>query len=153
GNVILDMETLGSLTGIPLTDALAPLADAYELWLDEQEARLSDPAARLTGHEDPAAVALAQARAISARLRAGIGVLAAHPDAADAFRFANEAMWLQRVHTLAGNLRRDDETLELPDALALFTSPLHHSWRPFQLAFLLINLPSLADPKHEDRSA
>src|SRR5262249_29939754 len=29
----------------------------------------------------------------------------------------------------------------------------HHSWRPFQLAFLLINLPSLANPKHLERSA
>ena len=25
------------------------------------------------------------------------------------------------------------------------------SWRPFQLAFILINLPGIADPKHSDR--
>ena len=28
----------------------------------------------------------------------------------------------------------------------------NHSWRPFQLAFILLSIPSLADPKHKDRT-
>jgi len=62
-------------------------------------------------------------------------------------------MWLQRVHTLAANRRRDDSDLELDAAVAQFAAPEHHSWRPFQLAFLLVNLPALTDPSHPERTA
>jgi Helicase conserved C-terminal domain len=151
--VLLDMEVLAGLDGDALRAGLTPLADAYEQWLDEQEARVRDPQARLAGHEDAVAVAIAHAREMAGRLRAGIEVVTTEADAADAFRFANHAMWLQRVHTLAGNRRRGDTDLELDTALADFAAPEHHSWRPFQLAFLLVNLPALTDPTHAERSA
>jgi len=151
--VVLDMEALAGLDGDALHDGLTPLADAYERWLDEQEARSADPHARLSGHEDAASVALGHARVMAGRLRAGIGVVTTDPDAAEAFRFANHSMWLQRVHTLAGNRRRDNSDLELDTALAEFSDPQHHSWRPFQLAFLLVNLPALTEPTHPERSA
>jgi len=150
--VLLDMETLADVDGDALRDGLTPLADAYELWLDEQQSRITDPRARLAGHEDAASVALAEAQEMARRLRTGIGVVSTDLDAAEAFRFANRAMWLQRVHTLAGNRRRDDPDLELEAVLADFAAPEHHSWRPFQLAFLLVNLPALTEPTHPERS-
>lgn len=151
--VVLDMELLATLEGDALEAGLTPLADAYEKWLTEQEARIPDRGARLAGHEDAAAVALAQAREMAGRLRAGIEVLGADLDAAEAFRFANHAMWLQRIHTLAANRRRDDGDVELDVTLTEFAAPEHHSWRPFQLAFFLVNLPSLAEPRHPERTA
>ena len=69
-----------------------------------------------------------------------------------AFRFANQAMYLQRVHTLAAEARTRDDTLTLDDALTSVDEPKNHSWRPFQLAFVLLNLPALADPTHPDRA-
>ncbi len=152
-HVVLDMEALADLEGDALRRGLEPLADAYEQWLDEQEARLGDPGARLAGHEDAATVALAQAREMASRLRDGIAVVFTDTQAADAFRFANHAMWLQRIHTLAGNHRRDYADLDLAAALAQFAGPEHHSWRPFQLAFLLVNLPALNDVTHLERSS
>jgi Helicase conserved C-terminal domain len=159
GRVVLDMEVLAQLDGPDLRAAIEPLADAYDRWLAEQEARLSDPNAHLAAHVDAATVAIAEARTTAARLRAGIDILVAvdgsafDVDAAEAFRFANRAMFLQRIHTLAATRRRTEPDLELADALAAFSGPEHHSWRPFQLAFLLINLPSLTDPTHDERSA
>ena len=50
------------------------------------------------------------ARETLARIRAGIAALHA-PDVAEAFRFANHAMWQQRVHTLAAEARRHDDAL------------------------------------------
>jgi hypothetical protein len=150
--VVLDMETLAGVADLAVREALTPLADAYEQWLDEQEARITHGRARLAGHEDAAAVALAQARDMAGRLRAGIDVLEVDPDAAEAFRFANHTMWLQRAHTLAANRRRDEPEVDLDAALAAFAAPEHHSWRPFQLAFLLVNLPALAEPTHSERT-
>ena len=71
---------------------------------------------------------------------------------AEAFRFANDAMWRQRVHTLAAELRRAKE-IPIEDALEALTSPENHCWRPFQLAFVLINLPGIAGLDHEERSS
>ena len=153
--VILDMETLASLPGDALVDAVTPLVDAYDVWLDEQQARLDQGADGLDQHRDAAKVAIAQARATSGRLRAGIATLAPsngeETDAAEAFRFANHTMWRQRVHSLAADIRRNDPEVELSAALAQVDIPANHSWRPFQLAFILLNLPSLTDPTHPER--
>ena len=159
GRVTLDMERLAHTEGPELRAGLLPLAEAYEHWIGEQQARLDDPGAFLTPHRDTAAAALAAARATAARLRAGIDTVtpnpadpsAYDPDAAEAFRFANAAMWRQRVHTMASAARRADPELGVEEAEARFTGAEHHSWRPFQLAFLLVNVPALTRPTHPDR--
>lgn len=61
-------------------------------------------------------------------------------------------MWQQRIHTIAGENRRRDDALKLHDAVAAADVPANRSWRPFQLAFVLVNLPALADPTHAERS-
>jgi hypothetical protein len=61
-------------------------------------------------------------------------------------------MWKQRVHTLAGEALRKTDGLSLADALAQVDEPPNRSWRPFQLAFVLMNVPSLADPCHQERT-
>ena len=73
-------------------------------------------------------------------------------DALDAFRFANQAMWKQRVHTVAIEARRRDAELSLRDAVDSADEPANRSWRPFQLAFVLLCIPSLTDPAHPERS-
>ena len=64
-----------------------------------------------------------------------------------ASRFANRAMATQRVRSqYALEVRRGKVvTVEQFDVLR------NRSWRPFQLAFLLLSIPSLADPLHPDR--
>lgn len=151
--VELDMEQLSTIADVDLPGVLLPLAQAYEDWLTSQAARLRDPEARLKDHQEAAKASLERAGVAARRLRDGIGVLAGDPDAAEAFRFANRAMWQQRVHTLAGVARRDDENLSLDQAVAKYAAPKYHSWRPFQLAFLLLNIPSLTDPTHPERTS
>ncbi|MBK5221554.1 MAG: helicase [Acidimicrobiia bacterium] len=148
GRVDFDMEALSKLDGPAATAALCPLADAYDRWLRRQEARV----AGFSGEEAEAArVAVDTARGIAARLRVGIELLTSDPVAAEAFAFANHTMWQQRVHTLVGLARRDDPKLNLADAEALIATTPNWSWRPFQIAFVLVNLPSLADPTHAER--
>jgi len=147
----LDMRLLSEASDAELQQLLAPLADAYEAWISMQERRVDDPSARLSGYEKVARQHLNSARAIAARIREGIAALG-DADVAEAFRFANHSMWMQRVHTIAGEQRRRDDALKLHDAIAAADQPRNRAWRPFQIAFVLINLPALADPTHPERS-
>src|SRR5439155_14752825 len=96
--------------------------------------------------------ALETAETVAQRIEAGIRLLAKDAGALTAFRFANEAMWKQRVRTTANDARRGQPALSEADALAAADMPRNRSWRPFQLAFILLNLPSLTDPTHPERS-
>jgi hypothetical protein len=148
GAVTFDMEALSKLDGPDAAATLRPLADAYGRWVDRQADRADDLSDDQT---EAARAALESAHAIAARLRIGIELLATDPIAAEAFAFANHTMWQQRLHTLVGFARRDDPKLDLADAEALVGSKPNWSWRPFQIAFVLVNLPSLADPTHPER--
>jgi hypothetical protein len=148
----LDMKRLSEAGDAELLEMLPALADSYEAWIDRQQARIGEPAARLDGFEEVARGNIDGARRVAARIRAGIAALA-EADVAEAFRFANHAMWQQRVHTIAAEARRRDEALKLHDALAAADIVANRTWRPFQLAFVLLNLPALADPAHPERSA
>src|SRR5205814_10526775 len=54
----------------------------------------------------------------------------------------------QRIHSEYTLRRRRGEEASLDD----LDVPKNRSWRPFQLAFLLVALPGLTDPRHRDRS-
>lgn len=146
--VTFDMEALSKLDGPGAATVLRPLTEAYEHWLERQRQKADG----FTGDEAAAAhEAVARAEAIAARLRTGIELLAADPVAAEAFAFANQAMWQQRVHTLVAAERRKDPALRLADAEAQVPATPNWSWRPFQLAFVLVNPPALGDPTHAER--
>ena len=147
-SVVFDMEQLAGLDGPGAVAALTPLANAYDHWLGRQADRIGD----FDGEEaDAAEAAVAKANEIALRLRAGIELLGTDPVAAEAFAFANHAMWQQRLHTLVGLARRDDRKLSLAEAEAKISAKPNWSWRPFQLAFVLVNLPSLNDATHSER--
>ena len=146
--VTFDMEKLASLDGPAAAEILRPLADAYDLWLTRQTERVANLS---PAHADAARAALQSARSIAQRLRVGIELVGSSAEVAEAFAFANHTMWQQRVHTLVGLERRARPDLSAADAEAIVMAKPNWSWRPFQLAFVLVNLPSLADPTHAER--
>lgn len=157
-DLVLDMKLLANLDAAALRAALMPLVTGYRAWIERAAARVDAPEAHLADYGSAARRNLAEARIAADRVEAGIHVLA-DANALEAFRFANQAMYLQRVHGIAAARRRQDPRLDL-DAVLNGTEgkpgvdlPANRSWRPFQLAFLLLNLPALADPGHPDRSA
>ena len=145
----LDMKALSKIRDGDFARHLEPLVRDYEVWIQEQEARLTAPEPDLQPYLDEAPTALADARTALARIRAGIALLDADPRAAEAFRFANLAMHLQRVHSIYAAQRRQGGQ---PDMQAIEADPKNHSWRTFQLAFLLLNLPALTNPTHPERT-
>src|SRR4029453_8767812 len=116
-----------------LVEALRPLAVAYDEWLDRQAAKIDDPAEHLGGVKTGARESLLRARRVATRLHEGIKRLASDEVAAEAFRFANRAMWQQRVHTVAAAARRTAGNTAFADLLAKTDVATQRSWRPFQV--------------------
>ncbi len=148
----LDMRTLSQASDGEITSLLTPLVEAYERWIEQQATRVEEPGVDLNRYADTARGHLQTARDTARRMREGIDALGDH-DVADAFRFANHAMWQQRVHTIAADIRRREPALKLHEALEVADVASNRSWRPFQLAFVLLNLPALADARHPDRTS
>jgi len=121
--VELSMARLGALAdGAAAVAALRPLAGAYRTWIAAQRARV--PSLLSEARRQTAEELLRFAGVAADRIERGIDVLAADADALDAFRVANRAV--------AAALQRRLK-IESP------------RWHAFQLAFILLNLPGLAD--------
>ncbi|MFG3281078.1 DISARM system helicase DrmA [Streptomyces sp. NPDC048111] len=158
----LSMDALADLA-VPhrrteLTAALSPLADGYRLWLAEQRQKadtLPEDLRRAAG------AAIDEAEDVCLRIGAGIARLGSEgplgDTALEAFRFANRAMALQRRNTA---IAAERARLGVEDDFASYETVRKSvygkgaggaSWRPFQLAFVLLNLDSLTDPAHPHR--
>jgi ribosomal protein L24E len=141
----LDMLRLADMERGDLVATLGALTDDYAAWIEERRARIGID---LQGFGSSASAALARCESILERLREGIGMLGADEAALEAFRFANRSMASQRVHSVYSLRVRRGETLDL----ATVDIPENRSWRPFQLAFVLLSVPALANPVHRDRT-
>jgi len=143
----LDMDALSEMEREKLVRVLSILTDDYATWIVEQRARIG---AEVVGYDSHALDAMTRCDEIHRRLVEGIQVLANEHDdkALEAFRFANRAMARQRIHSMFALDRRRGGTKKLTD----LDAPKNRSWRPFQLAFVLLSIPSMADPLHKDRT-
>ena len=126
--VELSMGVLGALAdGKAARKALSPLLSEYRRWI---ESRRREALALSEEHRQTAEVLLHDAGVAADRMERGVNLLTTDADALDAFRMANRAVG----RALARRIDDDDP-----------------GWRPFQLAFLLLNLGGMADPRHPDR--
>lgn len=141
---LLDMQRLATLETDPLIDALSMLTKDYATWISEQSANVGT---KITNFDDQAQAAMDRCMEIHTRLQQGIDTLKHNEKALAAFRFANLAMATQRIRSLYAQAKRREEDITVEK----FDKVENRSWRPFQLAFLLLSIPSLADPSHPDR--
>jgi len=151
GAATLSMRELAELDADTALAAFGPLIDGYSQWLQDQANR----AAQLPAHlREVAEEALAEARVVAARLTAGVEQLATDGPTLTAFRFMNEAMREQRIRTQVSAKRAASADVTVEQAIADVGAEgdTAASWRPFQLAFILLQLPALTDPSHELRS-
>jgi hypothetical protein len=120
--------------------ALRKLTDGYDAWIGPLEGQALALPATL---QPIAADQLAQCREALGRMRAGITQLEGDDQAFRAFQLANLAMLRQRARMKWAAEGRPAEGPVEDDS---------HQWRPFQIAFLLLNLDGIADPEHPDRA-
>lgn len=127
---VLAVEWLSTASEDDLERGLPRLVEAYRKWLEEQRATVP---ALPTELQVTALQNLSGCEQVAARMEAGAQFIARDAVAAQAFRLANRAMQLQ--HTW--------------DPVKAARGPL--SWRPFQLAFVLLAAASVARRDHPDR--
>jgi len=148
-DVVLDMQILADMPVEALATTLEAAAAAYSDWIDDEAAKAESD--ELEAHRDAARRAVVNCRRVLERYRAGIDLLKGNSQALAAFRFANRSMALQRVRSMLARAVRKREIPPTDDAAA-FDIPENRSWRLFQLVFMVMNLPSLTELDHPERS-
>lgn len=148
----LSMDVLAAVSHQALREGLAPLIDGYSAWLDSQ----AEEAATLPSHlQETAEVALWEAREAHKRLVAGLEHVATDSEALRCFQFMNRVMRDQRVASQVAAIRSADASLSIERAQDIVADRGESaaSWRPFQLAFILMQLGALTDPTNAVRSS
>lgn len=146
---VLSLATLSGINGdsADVIQLLDRFVDGYDGW-----ARDLEPVASVLGTRHTAAGrrVLQRIEGTRIRMRRGVRQLESDPDIRRAFTLANEAMLMQMVRSgpdYAGRRRTvTDPSVKEPDYKTSTAS-----WRPFQLAFLLLTMESVADDSSPDR--
>ena len=138
--VELRMAALGDLAdGRAADEELTRLGVAYGKWIERQgqlDPSLTD------SRKDTAETLLHDAKIARTRIDAGIRILVENETALEAFRIANRVM-------AAAQIQREKQKNPAKVASGEFVP----TWRPFQLAFILMNIASQIDPTSGERDA
>lgn len=137
-DVTTSMEALAErLSGAELRARLAPLVEHYGRWIEAQRGTpLAAPGeSPSVEREETREMLLHRAAEARRRIAAGIALLEKEAEVREAFQLANRAM------AAAARQRNPERYGQRPP-----------SWRLFQLAFVLLNLESVANPASPDRA-
>lgn len=134
-NTQMGMEAIAdAATPAALQDMLSPIVDDYAQWIDKQRTKCLQESKRSAIAHD----LLNRAERAKKRISAGIQTLS-DPQVFLAFCIANRAMATAIRQRATHGKSIEPESVAPPQ------------WRPFQLAFLLMNLAGIANPEDNDR--
>ncbi|QAY64721.1 helicase [Xylanimonas allomyrinae] len=151
-DAMLDMARLATASKDNLAAGLQPIVKGYQEWLAAQRAAIN----ALPDHlRDVATEAVVDAELVAKQLAAGLAFLLADEEALRCFRFMNQVMADQRIQSQVGELRAANPRLGIAAARddVLARGPKAHSWRTFQIAFVLMQIEALARPAVKRRSS
>ncbi|WP_299775551.1 helicase-related protein [uncultured Tateyamaria sp.] len=125
-----------------ILEVLSGLADDYAAWTDDLALEVIPSHLRHVSQDN-----ISKCRNCLERMREGISLLQADADAMTAFRLMNRAMFTQQQRS-----RLKPRKLGGGEEIKSVGSGMENKWRAFQLGFILMNLASVTDPEHTDRS-
>lgn len=158
----LSMKYLSDLDATPKSEKLksmVKLVDLYQAWIIslEESAKTLDPC-----FSSAAAKNIAECHKAAERMYRGINTLETNENAYSAFLLANRAMFMQRIHIQKQNDMARDNADRYPDdeEISQWLCGLDYSeesdgnskWRPFQIAFLLMDINSIVSDDCDDRN-
>lgn len=146
----LSMRALsGEISEDALIESLTTLTDDYEKWILSRESQKDNLAEE---YQKAAAQNIDKCWTCLKRVKEGISYLSSNADAMLAFKLANRAMLIQQVRTrFQKDIDPDTIYSDLPDDYYI-SGDQDPKWRPFQLAFVLMNIACCADDEHPDRN-
>lgn len=138
----LQMKFLATTEVQLLIKNLREFSRSYHQWIQDREAELSSLPQQF---KKMGITNLTSCQQVADRIDKGIDLLETDALVREAFQKANQAMLVQRSRTVWIKMSKE----ERPAAPILSEE---HRWRPFQLAFMLLCLPSISNPTDGDRS-
>jgi hypothetical protein len=135
----LEMRYLVEANRTAIIEDLVSLCDGYGDWIAERRIESTSLPKDLSPIGDDH---LADCNSALLRMRRGVAVLADDDSAWTAFVLMNTAMLQQRARTVWLRAGKPTSEPKLGD---------EHRWRPFQLAFILLCISGIVDPKSDDR--
>lgn len=132
------------------------LCDEYETWITAREQEIVIRKDLSPELKETARRHMGNCRECLQRMRDGAQILDDDHDVALAFKMMNESMIMQQVHYEISQKPRSWKInskvweLETPFHRPSYDDP-NRRWRPFQLAFILMNLKSIAIPNCSER--
>ena len=150
--VKISLRLLSKLSDGDGLGKLASLVGLYEKWIvakDESAKSLETPVLRETAYRH-----VKEMRSALARMGAGLDLLTSDVEARRIFEWTNRAILLQSA--VCKNIREPDDLGHWNfshhfDPVQELETQKERFWRPFQIAFLLMNLPGLHDEDSADR--
>ncbi len=143
-----NLSSLSSLTRNEMIEWLREFTKSYKLWIDEQRNKITDISEEL---QETSKNNISNCMQSLERMERGIELLEKDDKVYRSFLLANEAMLMQRVHSELQQKKRypEDEKVKWPDYNNVL--PEKATWRPFQLAFILLSLEGIANSSSDDR--
>jgi hypothetical protein len=129
---------------------LNTLADSYEHWINKElagNAKMDD-----TGFSDKIGnKVISRCRDALRRIREGIHIIETDDTSFEAFCFMNRVIFLQ--NSIKNYSKKHGAGIEcnFQDFIDPRKPENNFGWRPFQIAFILMNLAGIVDPRHHDR--
>lgn len=159
----LSMKYFSDLNSISRDEKLSvakKLVDLYGQWIED----LVKTSKKLDAKYQPAANKnISSCKDAYERMNNGLALLSTNDIAYTAFELANRAMFMQRVHLkmqddnkaedcLPGNAKITEQLLTMDYNTIADDEKVKCWWRPFQLAFILLNIESIVNQKSPERN-
>lgn len=138
------LSTFSDASDKEIIRGLSSFIQQYDQWIEEMRAIPQPKGAEFAAYN------LSQCQADAKRISDNISGILTNEKHMHSFRMMNSAMYMQLWHNVKGNKEqvREEEPILDPDFYIqtsdeIFAAGSHASWRPFQLAFILLNLDGI----------